>query len=261
MLKAQRQEQILRRLAREGTESVSDTARALGVSEMTIRRDLEELADRNMVERVYGGARLPRNLRDTFSADGIPVPREYSHTEKRHLHIEEKARVARRAASLIEAHDTVFLGAGTTAEQMVDYLPDIPVRIVTNSLSIFRKLEHATAVELYLVGGLYRRQTGCFVGVMAEDAVAPLGIDKAFIGTNGIVGDSLFNADIDEGRLQRLVFDKAHRRYAITDASKIGRRDFYAFYRLIDLTAIICSGQIDADKREELEQQVQLIEA
>ncbi|MDM8300672.1 DeoR/GlpR family DNA-binding transcription regulator [Collinsella tanakaei] len=261
MLKAQRQEQIVRRLAQEGTESVGSIASALGVSEMTIRRDLEELSERKMVERVYGGARLPRTLADTFGADGIPVPREYSHAEKRHLHMEEKRRIAQRAVRLIDAHDTIFLGAGTTAEQMADCLPAVPLRIVTNSLSIFKRLEHDANVELYLVGGLYRRQTGCFVGGMAEDAVAPLGIDKAFIGTNGVATGSLFTADIDEGRLQRLVLDKAHRRYAIADASKIGRRDFYAFFRLIDLCALICSGEIDPAHRAEIEQQVDIIEA
>ena len=77
MLKAQRQEQIVRRLAENGTESVGDIARALDVSEMTIRRDLEELSERKMVERVYGGARLPSGLAASFTTSGIPVMHEY----------------------------------------------------------------------------------------------------------------------------------------------------------------------------------------
>ena len=259
MLKAERQELIVKRLTAHGTESVAAIAGALGVSEMTVRRDLEELAERGIVERVYGGARMPSALMETYSADGIPLLREYSHAEKRRLRTEQKRRIAQRAAQLLEASDTIFLGAGTTAEHMVRFLPDVPLRVITNSLAAFKLLEHKERCELYLVGGLYRQQTGCFVGAMAEDAIAPLGIDKAFIGANGISGGSLFTADMDEGRLQRLVFTKARQRFAIGDASKVGRVDFYAFYELADLTALICDDGLTDAQRADLELHTELI--
>lgn len=259
MLKAQRQEQIVRRLAENGTESVGDIARALDVSEMTIRRDLEELSERKMVERVYGGARLPSGLAASFTTSGIPVMHEYSHLEKRHLHMQQKARVAARAAQLIREGESVFLGAGTTVEQMVPHLPAGRLRVITNSLAVFKLLEGDRSRELYLVGGLFRERTGCFVGGMAEDAVSSLGIDRAFIGTNGMAGGSLFTSDIDEGRLQRLAFDRARERYAVADASKAGRRDFYAFYRLRDLTALICDDGLEAERRAEVGRDTGLI--
>ena len=259
MLKAERQEQIIARLAGGGTESVSAIAQVLDVSDMTVRRDLEELAERGVVERVYGGARMPAAVRESFSAAGIPLLREYSHTEKRRLRSEEKQRIAQRAIELIEPSDTVFLGAGTTVEHMARFLPDIRLRVITNSLSAFKLLEHREHCELYLVGGLYRQQTGCFVGAMAEDAVSPLGIDKAFIGANGISGGSLFCADMDEGRIQRLVLTKARERYAVSDTSKLGRRDFYAFFGLSDLTALVCDDALSDAQRSEIEEQVRLI--
>ena len=261
MLKAERQEQIIARLAGGGTESVSAIAQALDVSDMTVRRDLEELAERGVIERVYGGARMPAAVRESFSAAGIPLLREYSHTEKRRLRSEEKQRIAQRAIELIEPSDTVFLGAGTTVEHMARFLPDIRLRVITNSLSAFKLLEHREHCELYLVGGLYRQQTGCFVGAMAEDAVSPLGIDKAFIGTNGISNGSLFTSDIDEGRIQRLVLNKAQERYAVCDMSKVGRRDFYGFYPISRLTALICDASIDPAAAQDLAEQVELIKA
>lgn len=259
MLKAERHEQIVQRLTANGTATVGAIARALQVSEMTIRRDLEELAERGIIERVYGGARLPVALKESFSSSGIPLLREYSHVEKRRLHTEAKREVARRAAQLIKPGESVFLGAGTTVEAMIEFLPAAPLRIVTNSLSVFKLLEHSEQCELYLVGGLYRRQTGCFVGSMAEDAVAPLGIDKAFIGTNGVASGSLFTSDMDEGKIQRMVLDKAQERYAVCDASKVGRCDFYAFYSLSKLTALICDSGLDRAHREELSQSVTLM--
>lgn len=254
MLKAERQEQIVSRLMANGTATVSAIATALDVSEMTIRRDFEELSERGIIERVYGGARIPSTLKESYSASGIPLPREYSHLEKRRLHTQAKQQIAQRAARLIEPGDTVFLGAGTTVETMVDYLPYGNLRIITNSLSVFKLLENNDQCELYLVGGLFRHQTSCFVGSMAEDAVAPLGIDKAFIGANGVANGDLFTYNMDEGRIQRLVFDKARERYAVCDASKIGRCDFYAFYHLADLAALICDDALDEARREDITQ-------
>ena len=144
---------------------------------------------------------------------------------------------------------------------MVRYLPDAHLRVITNSISVFKLLEHNEQCELYLVGGLYRQQTGCFVGGMAEEAIAPLGIDKAFIGTNGISNGSLFTSDIDEGRIQRLVLNKAQERYAVCDMSKVGRRDFYGFYPISRLTALICDASIDPAAAQDLSEQVELIKA
>lgn len=261
MLKAERQEQIVQRLTAHGTESVGAIARALSVSEMTVRRDLEELAERGIVERVYGGARMPAALKESYSAEGVPLLREYSHVEKRRLNTETKRRVAQRAAHQIAPDDTVFLGAGTTVEAMVPYLPETHLRVITNSLSVFKLLEHNERCELYLVGGLYRQHTGCFVGGMAEEAVAPLGIDKAFIGTNGVSSGSLFTSDMDEGRIQRLVLKKAQGRFAVCDASKVGRRDFYAFFPVAELTALICGGELDPATEADLRERTTLIRA
>lgn len=259
MLKAERQEQIVANLMASGTTTVGAIARALDVSEMTIRRDLEELSERGIIERVYGGARIPSSLKESYSSTGVPLLREYSHLEKRRLHTQAKQQVAKRAALLVEDGDTVFLGAGTTVEAMVECLPACRLRIITNSLSVFRLLEHNAQCELYLVGGLYRQQTGCFVGSMAEEAVSPLGIDKAFIGANGVTNGALFTYNMDEGKIQRLAFDKARERYAVCDASKIGRRDFYAFYRLSDLTALICDDGLDDAARADIAQSCRVL--
>lgn len=97
---------------------------------------------------------------------------EYSHSEKRTKHAEEKLQIARRAVELIEEGSTIFLGPGTTVEQMASMLPAFRLRIVTNSLSVFNLLEAREDCDLCLVGGMYRRRTAAFVGPMAEDTCA-----------------------------------------------------------------------------------------
>ena len=203
MIKAERQDKVRQLLEEQGTVSVKEISDALGVSDMTIRRDLEELASLGEIERVHGGAR---------SAQGRPhtmLRHEYSHSEKRSKHAEEKLQIARRAVELIEEGSTIFLGTGTTAEQMASMLPAFRLRIVTNSLSVFNLLEEREDCDLCLVGGMYRRRTAAFVGPTAEDTLRALGIDAAFIGANGILDGDVSTSNMDEGRIQQLAFSKA----------------------------------------------------
>ena len=185
MIKAERQDRLMRLIESQGTVSVKEIVDALGVSDMTVRRDLEELAGAGEVIRVHGGARSASSQRRSM------IRHEYSHIEKRARHASEKIDIARTAAGLVEEDSTIFLGTGTTIEQMVPLLPSCHLRIITNSQSIFTLLEPNEAYELCFIGGTYRRRTTAFVGPVAEDAISTLGIDVAFIGANGICFDAV----------------------------------------------------------------------
>ncbi|MCH3967754.1 MAG: DeoR/GlpR family DNA-binding transcription regulator [Atopobiaceae bacterium] len=253
MLKAERQDAITKICTERGTVTVSDVAGELDVSEMTVRRDLEELSAVGKVERVHGGARSITGKR------GLAIPREFSHDEKRQIHKAEKQRIARMAASLIRQGDTIFLGTGTTIETMTQLLPKGRLRVITNSLPVFNLLEDHDDFDLCLVGGLYRPHTGAFVGPMAEEAVSSLGIDKAFIGANGILEHAASTSNMEEGKLQQLVFDKADMRYLVADSSKLGKRDFYTFYDLVQVDGLVTDDQVTPEQREVVEQYTQVI--
>ena len=248
MIKAERQDRVKQLVASQGTVSVKEIADTLGVSDMTVRRDLEELSQLGEVVRVHGGAT------SVGAHKGLMLQREYSHAEKRSRHASEKLDAARTAASLIRDGWTVFLGTGTTIEQMVPLLPACRLRIITNSLSVFNLLEDRDDYELCLVGGLYRRSTAAFVGPIAEEAIENLGIDAAFIGANGVLDGSVSTSNMEEGRFQQLAFSRADERYLVADSSKIGRRDFYAFYQLSDLDGLVCEPGIAPDARASVEE-------
>ena len=245
MIKAERQDKVRQLLEEQGTVSVKEISDALGVSDMTIRRDLEELASLGEIERVHGGARSAQ------SRPHAMLRHEYSHSEKRTKHAEEKLQ--------IEEGSTIFLGTGTTVEQMASMLPAFRLRIVTNSLSVFNLLEAREDCELCLVGGVYRRRTAAFVGPTAEDTLRALGIDAAFIGANGILDGDVSTSNMEEGRIQQLAFSKADSRYLIADSSKIGKRDFYTFCRLDSLDAVVCEPGIAAEDRAAIEEHTQVI--
>ena len=253
MIKAERQDKVRQLLDEQGTVSVKEISDALGVSDMTIRRDLEELASLGEIERVHGGARSAQ------SRPHAMLRHEYSHSEKRTKHAEEKLQIARRAVGLIEEGSTIFLGTGTTVEQMASMLPAFRLRIVTNSLSVFNLLEAREDCDLCLVGGMYRRRTAAFVGPMAEDTLRALGIDAAYIGANGILDGDVSTSNMEEGRIQQLAFSKADSRYLIADSSKIGKRDFYTFCRLDSLDAVVCEPGIAAEDRVAIEEHTRVI--
>lgn len=248
MIKAERQERVLEVLEAQGTLTVKEASDALGVSEMTVRRDLEELAEQGALVRVHGGARSASKRQRSM------LRREYSHTEKKSRHTAEKLEAATAAVELIEPDSTIFLGVGTTIEQLAALLPAVRLRVITNAIGVFNLLEDREELELCLVGGMYRRRTGAFVGPMAEDTIAALGIDIAFLGVNGVFGDAVSTSNMEEGRFQQVALDKADARYAVCDASKIGRRDFYAFYKLSGFDALVCDPGISPEQRAAVEE-------
>ena len=254
MIKAERQDHVRQLLAAQGTASVREISDSLGVSEMTVRRDLEELSRTGDLVRVHGGAKAAEPQK------GPLIDREYSHSEKRAKHASEKRQVAQRAASLVHPGSTVFLGTGTTIELMVPLLPACRLRIITNSLSVFNLLEDRDDYELCLVGGMYRRRTAAFVGPMAEEAISTLGIDQAFIGANGVLDGAVSTSNMEEGKFQQLVLDKACKRYLVADSSKLGRRDFYSFYKLSDLDGLVGEPQAPADARAAVEEYTKVID-
>ncbi len=253
MIKAERQDRVRQLLEEQGTVSVKEISDELGVSDMTIRRDLEELAALGEIERVHGGARSAQGRSRSM------LRHEYSHSEKRSKHAGEKLQIAQKAVSLIEEDSTVFLGTGTTVEQMASILPAFHLRIITNSLSVFNLLENREDCELCLVGGMYRRRTAAFVGPTAEDTLRAIGIDAAFIGANGVLDNDVSTSNMDEGRIQQLAFSKADARYLIVDSSKIGKRDFYTFYHLDDLDAVVCEPDITDEAKGAIEDYTRVI--
>lgn len=253
MLKSERHDAIVALCDEHKAISVRELSQLLGISEMTARRDLDELAAQDRLRRVHGGAQSCSPVHNTL------IGPERTHREKHELHVAEKDHAASVAASIIEAGDTIYLGTGTTIEAMVDHLPHMPLRIVTSSLAVFTRLIECDEYDrgfydLHLIGGSYRKATMAFVGPLADSAMATLGVNKSFLGANGIMGNSVYGHTMDAGSLLQIAIDAADASYIVTDASKFGRRDFTVFTKLRNITAVITDPSITPEQRAEIEQ-------
>lgn len=224
MLKEERQQIILDLLDQRKIIKISDLTNVIDVTEMTIRRDLKELEQHNLLTRIHGGAKL--------SDDNDVLPIELSHIEKKQLNLKEKLEIATLAANEIKDGEIIFLGAGTTLELVYDFLKIKHATILTNSIFVFNKFQFDSRFELILIGGNYRPLTGAFYGSLTNTMLRDIHVDKAFIGVNAIHKNSLYNANADEGIIERLILDNASKTYILADNSKFNQKAFYHFYDL-----------------------------
>ncbi|AQM60555.1 DeoR/GlpR family DNA-binding transcription regulator [Clostridium baratii] len=237
MLKEERHSVILNLLNEKGIVKVSEITEILNVTEMTVRRDLQDLENKGLLTRIHGGAQL----------NNLVIKEELSHLEKKNINIKEKKEIAKKIASKIVNGDSVFLGPGTTIELVYEYINADYLKIVTNSIHVFNKFINDSRYELILIGGSYRNRTGAFVGSIANDTLSRMNIKKAFIGVNGIYNDAISNSNEDEGMIQATVLNNSLEKYIVSDSSKLNKRDFYEFYKLEDVTAIITDTNISKE--------------
>ena len=253
MLKNERHDTIVEMCRARGTVTVREIADILGVSDMTVRRDLMELSEEGRIVRFRGGAKT------TDATMGRSLICEPSHLERQLLHIDEKSHIAEIAATQVREGDTIFLGSSTTVELAAQCLPTVPLRIVTNSLPIFNLFADGDIREVILIGGTFRHHSGTFMGPLAEGALESLGFDKAFIGVNGIQDGSLYTSYFDAGRLYQIALERADERFVLADWSKMDMRGFYSFHDLGPDDTVITDPGISDEYLEQLRSYCKLL--
>lgn len=248
MLKEERQKIILDKLKENNIIQVSQMTDLLDVTDMTIRRDLKELEDRNLLVRIHGGASKIEKAR----------PREFSNEEKRLKNRELKLEIAKKIGELLLPEQNIYLGAGTTIEYVSEFLGDKNLNIFTNSLYLFRKLVFLDNVNIKLIGGEFRKVTGAFVGALSLDLVSKMRFNQAFIGVNGINKGKAYTYSPEEGILQKMILDNSFDRYLVADSSKLGYEDLYHFYNIED-ARFITDSKITPDQASEIEKYSEIV--
>lgn len=230
MLKEERLDKIVALVDRKGTIKVSDIMQQLNVSDMTVRRDLSELDNSGLLKKIHGGAQSIHQYKR----------KELSHLEKKIINMEEKTQIVKKALTLIQEGDTIFLGPGTTLELLAANMKYDSLRIVTNSLPVFTTLvEKENNMEVHLLGGQIRKRTQAFFGDLTDQMLESMHFQKTFISCNAIKGNKIMTASIEEGKTQKIALDNAVEKYLLVDDSKLNKEDFYAFYELDQFTSVI----------------------
>jgi DeoR/GlpR family transcriptional regulator of sugar metabolism len=255
VLARQRQAYILDRVREDGGVRVSDLVRELSVSDMTIRRDLELLADQGLIEKVHGGATaLPGSAQfePTFAA-------------KSSLQQLEKEAIAAAAVGFVEPGSALGISAGTTTYAIARRLVEIPgLTVVTNSPRAADVLHEAGRSDqtIILTGGV-RTPSDALVGPFAVSALRSVHLDLVLLGVHGMDERSGFTSpNLLEAETDRTLVDAGRRLIVVADHTKWGVVGLSSIARLDQADVLITDGHLDGAAREVLTGQVrELLEA
>lgn len=245
MLVTERHGVILDRVRDRGAVRVSELTSEFGVSEMTIRRDLDQLARRGLVDKVHGGAVLPGR-----SSTDEPGFEAKSGRETR-----EKEAIARLAATLVRSGTAVGLSAGTTTWTLAHHLREIPgITVVTDSYQIADLFYRARGVDqtVILTGG-ERTPSGALVGPLAVAALRSLNLDLVFLGAHGMEERRGFTTpNLLEAETNRAFVASAERIAIVADHTKWGVIGISTFAQLRDVDLVVSDTGLPTTARDTL---------
>jgi len=252
MLAQMRHAHILAQLDRDGSVRVSELVRLLGVSDMTVRRDLDTLQRAGLIRKVHGGA----TLRHERSTD------EPGFAAKSRRELVEKEAIGARAAALVEPGSAVAISAGTTTHALARHLVGVPgLTVVTNSVWV-ADLLHSTDrsdASVLLTGGL-RTPSDALVGPIAIDALRSLHVDVVFMGVHGMEAKAGFTTpNLMESETNRAMVASARRLVVVADHTKWGVLGLSSFADIEDAAVVVSdvglpveAQQVLADRAGEL---------
>jgi DeoR/GlpR family transcriptional regulator of sugar metabolism len=214
LLKAERHNQIRTLVNKQGRVTVQELSAQFGVSEATTRRDLEELDGLGQLWRTHGGA-----VRAEKTSKEPPMMQRIGEKS------EQKERIGRAAAGLIQNNETIFLGSGTTVIEIArNFPPDINLTVITNSLPVVNELATHPGIELIVIGGMLRQSELSMVGHVAEQAVREFRADRIFLGMHAIDSKSGFTSDfLPEIMTDRAIMSIGRQVVIVADHSKFNR--------------------------------------
>jgi DeoR/GlpR family transcriptional regulator of sugar metabolism len=251
LLAEQRRALILDEVRRRGGVRVNELTRKLGVSDMTVRRDLDALARQGVLEKVHGGA--------------VPVVEASTHEPgfeaKSGLEQTAKEDIARAAARLVKPGTAIALSGGTTTYALAHRLLDVPeLTVVTNSVrvaDVFHTAQRASgrrqgAATVVLTGGV-RTPSDSLVGPVADRAIGALHFDLLFLGVHGIsVEAGLSTPNLAEAETNRRLVQSARRVVVVADHTKWGVVGLSSFASLDQVDTLVTDPGLPADAREEI---------
>ena len=214
MLTEERYQLILQILNDRKAVTVSELSQQLDISESTIRRDLNALAEMRKLNKVFGGATALNENSGIFETN--VANRAVSMNE-------EKTAIGRYAATLIGDDDFVFIDAGTTTLRMIDFLSNSKATFVTNGI-IHGQMLIQKGLNAYMLGGRIKPLTEAVIGTMGVKSLENMNFTKAFMGTNGIDLSAGFTTpDIEEAKLKEAAISHSYRTYFLADHSKFSK--------------------------------------
>lgn len=227
---------ILDRLDAHEHITISEIAEKCQVSEITIRRDIDELEKQGLLLRTHGGAIRNKPIESLFSFDN-----------KLNCNLKEKNEICRYAAKLIKDHDVIFIDCGTTVYHLVQYINhSLNIRVITNSLPVLSKLVQHSNIRVSLIGGELDHERKALYGGLTESLFLRFRATVAFVGAGGIsLAHGISSNDEKEAMITTRISEAANEVILLCDSSKFEHVAFYTYAPITMPNLIITDNRLD----------------
>lgn len=238
-MKEVRRQTIKEIISNQGSMMISELAVRLGVSEMTIHRDLDVLQDEGFLTKKRGGAVV--NNDTDYSANN------YRYNYVKNLYIKEKQAIAKTAFSLLKQRETLIFDNSTTACEVAKLLKhDVTMTVIATNPGVFNELSNSPGITLYSTGGLYSMQTNSLVGSAAEDFIDRLKTTTAILSAGCLsLEHGATESYPSEASLKRKMISSADRTLLLVDHNKLGRVGTEKVAELSEIDYIITDNGAD----------------
>lgn len=242
MNKEERHHFILKQLEIHEKVWVTELSKLQNVTPETIRRDLAELELNEQLTRVHGGA-VPYS-----SAE-----KEIVYRKKMSLHSEEKRRIAKRAAELIQDGDTIAIDVGTTTVHIADMINNVyGLTIVTNSLSAANRFnlaieERRITGQVIMLPGVTNPYQASVKGTYTIEFLKRFNFNRSFISCGGVTKDAVYDFDMDESLISEMMIKCSQEAILLTDSSKLNKKSLFEIGPLSNLSKVICDQEKPSD--------------
>jgi len=224
----ERRQSLMDVLQKQPGLRVPELAKLLDVSEGTVRNDLNALESEGRLKRVHGGAILSDH--DQFKNNSFI--KRFKQNES------AKIAITREAALLVNDGDAIMLDASSTAYHLARILSNrVRLRVITNGFEVARELAENTSNTVILIGGVVNNDSSSVTGLLSEQIIAEMHIEKAFFSCSGFsVERGMTEVHFEEAQLKRKAIESSKQVYALVDSSKFGKEDLTPFARPTQIT-------------------------
>jgi DeoR/GlpR family transcriptional regulator of sugar metabolism len=242
----ERRQSLLDILRKQPGLRVPELAKALDVSEGTVRNDLNALEEQGVLMRVHGGAVL--NQQNQFQNDSFV--RRYQHNAA------AKLAIAREAAVLVNDGDSILLDASSTAYYLAKALSERRhLRVMTNGFEVARQLAQNSTNTVILLGGVVNNESSSVTGLLSEKIIEELHIQKAFLSCSGFsLERGMTEVLLSEAQIKRKAIESSRQLFALIDSSKFGKEDLTSFARPEKINCLFTDKGLSAEWATRLEQ-------
>jgi DeoR family transcriptional regulator, fructose operon transcriptional repressor len=244
MLIPQRQSRLQEIIAQRGMSDLDTLAEELGVSQSTVRRDIEALEERGLVTRTHGGV-IWVGERGTSS-------HPYAFAQRMDFQLDAKKRIAQAARKLVQPNETIMLDGGTTTFYLAEELVGESLQLVTNSLPIANLFQNDERVELVLTGGLLYPRYGVLLGPTAENMLSHIHTRTMFMSVAGIHDGQLYNQNLLLVQAEQKMMSQAQQVVLLADSGKFGQQALARLCGLDQIDIVVIDSELSQEHREQI---------